>query len=202
MTRGIGFKDNNSHTGRMSDAPAIRCCKLLDGDGFILITTPSINDVMPAQKAINIGSKALQAAGHVQASETAEQKESCFEAAGRIITKAMAIAPEEASAMAAHVMLVRSKDAEVSAPPEPKRQCILKDLYPKCQSCKDRVGFNPRPFSESNRCKFCAVEMDHLDRQCLNTPHEPGQSPSAQTPPKTAHLGWGTKNFVSLSQSI
>ena len=95
--------------------------------------------------------------------------------------------------MAAHVILVRSKEAEVSAPPEPRRQCILKDLYQKCQSCKDRVEFNPRPFSESNRCKFCAVEMDHLDRQCLNTPHEPGQSLSAQTFPENSTLRLGCR---------
>ena len=114
MTRGIGCKDKDSHTGRMSDAPAISCCRLLDGDEFILITTPSINDAMPAQKAISIGGRALQAAGHAQASKAAEQKESCFEAAGRSVTKAMAIAPEGASAMAAHVILVRSKEAEVT----------------------------------------------------------------------------------------
>ena len=137
MTRGFGFseKDNASglqkdraqdiqerefqQAGKLSAIPTISCCKIHNGDEFILITTPAISDTMSAQRAVSIGSRALQDSGPMQPSSST-QKGLCFKAAGKIITRAMAVAPGEAGTMAAHVILIKAIESNEAATEHPK----------------------------------------------------------------------------------
>ena len=197
LTRGFGFGPKNSadhlqkgqvqqnqghgypQTGRLSPIPTISCCKITGGDEFLFITTPAVSDTMSAQNAVSIGSRALQDSGPMHPSSTAH-KELCFKAAGRIITKAMRVAPEKAGGIAAHVIFFKTQEPEAIVPRTSKHQCILKQRQEKCESCLDpREELSPRPHNSAKSCMLCKLKLNHEDWQFLNIPHEPGRSSSS-----------------------
>ena len=156
---------------------------------------------MSAQNAVSIGSRALQDSGPMHPSSTA-QKELCFKAAGRIITKAMRVAPERAGGMAAHVIFFKTKEPDAIVPRNLERQCILKQRQQKCESRLDpRRELSPRPHNPTKGCTLCKLKLDHDDWQCLNTPHEPGRSSSSKVLPgnTTLRLGY-RKVYVTGSK--
>ena len=212
LTRGFGFsqKNNDGHppkgraqqsqahwrsqTGGLSPIPSISCCKITGGDEFIFVTTPAISDTMSAQRAVSIGSRALQDSGPMCPNSTA-QKELCFQAVGRIITEAMQVAPGKAGSMAAHVIFFKTQEPEADTIPQPlKRECILKQLHKKCESCLDPgEELSPRLCNPARSCLLCKLGWDHKDWQCLNTLHEPGQSSTSQKLPANSTLRMGHK---------
>ena len=189
------MQQNQGHgqpqTGRLSPIPTISCCKITGGDEFLLITTPAVSDTMSAQNAVSIGSRALQDSGPMHPSSTAH-KELCFKAAGRIITKAMRVAPEKAGGIAAHVIFFKTQEPEAIVPRTSKHQCILKQRQEKCESCLDpREELSPRPHNSAKSCMLCKLKLNHEDWQCLNTPHEPGRSSSSKVLPGNTTLRLG-----------
>ena len=152
---------------------------------------------MSAQRAVSIGSRALQDSGPMCPNSTA-QKELCFQAVGRIITEAMQVAPGKAGSMAAHVIFFKTQEPEADTIPQPlRRECIFKQLHKRCESCLDPgEELSPRPFNPARSCLLCKLKWDHKDWQCLNTLHEPGQSSTSQKLPANSTLRMGYRKVV------